>query len=75
MPTHPELMAGAGSPVPETHTIKQTMTLLNCGHNTVYKLANEGDITLIKVFGKSLVLGLRDFLERKAAEARQLRTS
>lgn len=59
----------------ETYTIKQTMSLLNIGHTTVYKLAAEGEITIIKVFGKSLVVGLRDFVDRKAAEARQLRAA
>lgn len=61
----------ACEPMPETFTIKQTMSLLNCGHTTVYKLANAGDITIIKVFGKSLVIGLREFIDRKVAEARQ----
>jgi excisionase family DNA binding protein len=74
-PTHPALVVSENEPMPETHTVKQVMSLLNCGHTTVYRLANEGEITLIKVFGKSLVLGLRDFIERKAAEARQLRTA
>jgi hypothetical protein len=65
----------AGKPMPETFTIKQTMTLLNCGHTTIYKLANQGEITIIKVFGKSLVLELREFIDRKAAEARRLRAA
>lgn len=65
--------ANASKPMPETFTIKQTMTLLNCGHTTVYKLASQSEITIIKVFGKSLVLGLREFIDRKAAEARQLK--
>jgi hypothetical protein len=75
IPNNSPASAVVNEPMPETFTIKQTMLLLNCGHTTVYKLANEGDITIIKVFGKSLVLGLREFIERKAAEARQLKAA
>ena len=58
-------------PMPETSTVNQAMDVLKCSRTTVYKLVNEGELQLIKVFGKSLVLGLRDFIDRKAAEARQ----
>ena len=54
VPAHFSAAVGPSEPLPETHTIKQTMVLLNCGHNTVYKLASNGEVTLIKVFGKSL---------------------
>lgn len=58
-------------PMPETSTVNQVMDVLKCSRTTVYKLVNEGELTIIKVFGKSLILGLRDFIEKKAAEARQ----
>ncbi len=61
-------------PLPETHTIRQTMHALNCGHSTLYRLfAQPNELTPMKIGSKTLVLGLREFLERKAAEARQIK--
>ena len=73
LPSNAPPSVARSEPMPETFTIKQTQALLNCGHVTVYKLAKEGEITIIKVFGKSLVIGLREFIERKVAAARQPR--
>jgi excisionase family DNA binding protein len=58
----------------EIYTINQAKNLLNIGHTTLYKLAKEREITIIKVFGKSLVVGLREFIDRKVSEARQPKT-
>lgn len=55
----------------ETETVERTMKVLKCSRSTVYRLIDEGELLRIKVFGKTLILGLHDFIERKAAEARK----
>lgn len=63
------------SQMPETFTISQAKALLNCGHSSIYKRASRGEITIIKVLGKSLIVGLREFIERKTAEARNVQAN
>lgn len=73
MPPDPIARYRVANPLPETDTVEDTMGALKCSRSTVYRLIDEGELTRIKVFGKTLVIGLRQFIERKAAEARQLR--
>lgn len=62
-------------PLPETHTIAQAMTALNMGRSSIYRLFAQQELTPMKIGTKTLVLGLREFIERKATEARQLRAA
>ena len=61
---------------PLLHSINDTKSLLNCGRNTVYKLVNGKQLTLIKMGRRSLITdeSIRAYIGRKVAEA-QSRTS
>ena len=71
IPLDPVARYRSKNPLPETDTVEDVMAALKCARSTVYRLIDEGELTRIKVFGKTLVIGLRDFIERKAAEARK----
>ncbi len=56
---------------PLLHSINDTKSLLNCGRNTVYKLVNSRELTMIKMGRRSLITdkSIRALVDRKEAEA------
>ncbi len=75
LPSEQRTSLPAMPPLPEAFTVKEAMDALKCGHSTLYRLFAQGELTPMKIGSKTLVLGLREFLERKAAEARQFRAA
>ena len=69
-------MSASTNSSPLLHSINDTKSLLNCGRNTVYNLANRNELTLIKMGRRSLITddSIRALIDRKVAEA-QKRTS
>lgn len=60
-----------GVPMPEIYTVAEAERALKVSRTTIYKLIESRELTRINVGKKALILGIREFIERKAAEARQ----
>ena len=58
-----------GVPMPEIYTVPEAERALKCSRSTLYKLIDSRELTRINVGKKALILGIREFIERKVAEA------
>lgn len=60
-----------GIPLPEMWTVAEAERALKCSRSTIYTLIDAGEVTRINVGKRALILGLREMIERKAADARR----
>jgi len=66
------LTSPAASPLTDNrlHEIAEATAALRCSRQTVYRLARDGDLRLIKIRAKTLVVGLDQLIARQIEATR-----